>query len=212
MDPEFVPVGYEVYKNVFKYIKIKKYNVIEDKTNIDSKNLAGTPNTLKKYTKTIQFHQYVRIKAINEKKEILYVFIIEDPFYVSRVSMFMKLINTITESKCNMLVLSSDEMKKTIKKFLGSYKKKDITFRDLGFDYFKIDPRNHILVPLHKLCTPEEVTKILAYHHLDDVSQLPQIKYADPQVVWVDGEIGDVIEIHSSDLNTVSLKYRVVTL
>ena len=207
----FEPVEYKVYKNAYKYIKIKKFNIIDDKTNIDNKQLDGQPNDLKQFSKTMQFHSYIRIKAENDL-ETLYVFIVGDPAFVSRVEKFKQLINTIAEKKCQLVMISANNVKNTILKYLGSNDKKSIKFRNLNFNYFKTDPRNHVLVPKHTLCDPEKVTQILSEYHLDDVSQFPQIKLSDPQVVWVDGDVGDVIEIERLDINTVTLMYRVVTL
>lgn len=201
------PIGYKVYENVYVYLQeVKKYKITEDKT-MEKGQLNGKPNNVKEYKKTMQFHQYIRIKAINGESNILYVFIINDPLYVSRVSMFIKLLNTIKEKTYSMLLISKED---NIKNSIKSYDKKNINFRYLSFNYFKIDPRKHILVPKHKLCSPEKISEILSHYHLDDVKQFSQIKYDDPQVVWVDGEVGDVIEIEEINLNSSALKYRIV--
>ena len=204
------PVGYKVYENVYVYLQeVKKYKITEDKT-MEKGQLNGKPNNVKEYKKTMQFHQYIRIKAIkdiNGESNILYVFIINDPLYVSRVSMFIKLLNTIKEKTYSMLLISKED---NIKNSIKSYDKKNINFRYLSFNYFKIDPRKHILVPKHNLCSPEKISEILSHYHLDDVKQFSQIKYDDPQVVWVDGEVGDVIEIEEINLNSSALKYRIV--
>ena len=120
-------------------------------------------------------------------------------------------INTISEKKCSLIVTSSmEEIKTAIKKFIKAYGKKSIDFRYLNFNYFKIDPRNHILVDKHRLCSPEEVAKILEEYSYDEIHQFPHIYLADPQVVWVDGKVDDVIEITKRRLSGHYIKYRIV--
>lgn len=207
MDSALTPVGFEVYKNVYLYLKeVKKYKITEDKT-MEKTQLNGSPNNVKEYKKTMQFHEYIRIRATDEKNNMLYVFIIDNPLYVSRVSMFTKLLNTVKETNYSMLLISKETK---IKNSIKSYEKNNINFRYLSFDYFKFDPRKHVLVPKHNLCSPEKVSEILNRYHLTNAKQFSQIKYDDPQVVWVNGEVGDIIEIEETNLNSSTLKYRIV--
>jgi DNA-directed RNA polymerase subunit H (RpoH/RPB5) len=87
----------------------------------------------------------------------------------------------------------------------------NLNIRSLDFSYFKNDPRKHIMVPRHVLVNTEEgINNTLKQYNVAVKLQLPAIKYNDIQVVWLNGNIGDLVQIYRIDDNGYSNTCRVV--
>jgi DNA-directed RNA polymerase subunit H len=77
------------------------------------------------------------------------------------------------------------------------------------FSTYLLDP-NHKMVPPHRIISKEEEVSLLksTYSEKKFMAKIPK---SDPPVVWIGGEVGDVIEIKNPSESTgVSLEYRVV--
>ncbi len=74
----------------------------------------------------------------------------------------------------------------------------------------KFDVRTHILVSKHIKMTPEEIEELMKQYNISK-KQLPKIKKADPSLVGLDVEKGDIIKIlRKSPTVGESFFYRIV--
>lgn len=82
-------------------------------------------------------------------------------------------------------------------------------YRVLLYQTFIRDVRKHRLVSKHTVCTDKERDHILKTEHLS-MDHIPHILYNDPQVIWINGAIGDLIRIDKHKPGGLSIGYRVV--
>ena len=75
---------------------------------------------------------------------------------------------------------------------------------------FKRDPREHVLVPKHTVCTSEEVEQLLKDEEIADLWYLRHIRMVDPQVMWAGGEVGDVIKTEEMTKVGKKIEWRLV--
>lgn len=202
-------IEFTIYNNLFKYIDIIGFTpVLEDngEKNVDVKKEK------KDLIKTLQFYSYVKIKAVNkkDKDDVMYVFLVSDSTLVSKSLEFKKLLNTIPDKKAHLVIVSKDGIKTPVKKFLLKYTKKMLLVKNLLYANFKVDVRNNVIVPLHKLCTWEETKKVMHDNKIETLMQFPKIKHTDPQVLWVGGQPGQLIKVVRRDVTGEVLYYRVI--
>lgn len=199
---------YRIYTNVFEYLKVIQYTA-------DSKIM-----TSEEFEKYSQFNRYLKIKTTHVTEGIVYLFLLLDaPNNTEVVKSLGKkktesysfdgMLNTIPETKANVMFICKDNAIQQVKKAVAKYKKKEITLRTMSSWRFMVNVRNHILVPEHILCSEEEKKSIMDELHLTS-GMLPKIKITDPQVEWLNAKVGDVIKILRNDSNGRSVYYRVV--
>lgn len=201
MDAKYVNSLYNIYNNICRYIE-----------NIGSETVEHEVLNKSEFTKYVQFNPFIKIKTqnIQNPEETIYIFLIIDNTLVTRTQSFIKLLNNVPGTRENVTIISKDELKKSILKSLIKYKKKDIKVKSLSYIYFKVDVRNHIMVPKHVLCSEVEKKNILSEMLITSHNMLPKIKITDPQVVWLNAKIGDVILITRNDITGPVLYYRLV--
>ena len=190
---------FNIYNNLLKYIDIIKFKP-------DDKKI----NNKKDFIKTLQFHSYIKIKAKDEKNNVLYAFLLEDDRFVSKSIEFKRLLNTVQEKKVDILIISKGGIKTTVMKFINSYSRKNIRIKDLRYAHFKMDPRKNILVPKHHLCTEEETRKIMDDNNIEDINMFPKIKKTDVQVLWLGGSAGQLVKIKRNTVIGFESYYRVI--
>lgn len=80
-----------------------------------------------------------------------------------------------------------------------------ITSKDPRFDIF-----THDLVPVHEICTPEEVAELLTRYNIKR-RQLPKILSSDPAVKAIGAKPGQVVKIfRDSQIAGATIAYRLV--
>lgn len=196
-------IEFTIYNNLFKYLDIIKFAPIKE-------NGKPIKKTKEEFIKTLQFYSYVKIKAENKQGEIIYVFLLSDPIFTSKSIEFKKLLNTIPEKKIHLVTVSNIGIKTPVKKFLMKYDKKKLTVKNFLYAHFKIDVRKNVLVPVHKLCTPEETKKIMEDENVDNILRFPKIKNTDPQVLWAGGNPGQLMKIIRKSVIGEVVYYRVI--
>ena len=199
---------HRVYLNIFEYLKGIRYEP-------ETKELSR-----QEFEKYSQFNRYIKIKTTHEENGIMYLFLLLDTTNNSDVAKsfgkkktesysFDGMLNTITETKANVMFICKDSVIQQIKKAVTKYKKKEITLKTMSMSRFMLNVRNHILVPEHILCTEEEKESILDELQITS-GMLPKIKITDAQVEWLNAKVGDVIKILRNDPTGRSIYYRVV--
>ena len=183
-------IEYTIYGNLFKYIDIVGFTPISD-------NGDPIKKEKKDLIKTLQFYSYIKIKAVGKenKDNLLYVFLVSDNSLVSKSLEFKKLLNNIPEKDAQVVIVSKEGIKTPVKKFMLKYEKKKLIIKNLLYVHFKVDIRNNIMVPVHKLCTKEETQKIMKDNNIDNITQFPKIKRVDPQVLWAGGQPGQLMKV-----------------
>ena len=190
-------VKYTVYKNLHKYVSVIGY---ETKDDIKPKE---------DFNKTMQFHSHIIIRA-TKTEEKLYIFLLDEDGFSGKSAEFNKLINIIPEKQADIIMVTHKHVGTSVKKFLDNYSKKKITVKNLLYDHFKSDLRNNVMVPKHTLCTQEEVDRVMQECHMESLSSFPSIRKDDPQVLWVNGTVGQVIKCERHMNTGVELYYRVI--
>lgn len=178
---------YNIYKNIVKYLTRLGY-VIQHKS-LEYEN----------FIKTMQFVRYVVLKA-KRGKENIHVFQIHKDMTKIVDTMFSKTVKGVPVT-----IVGHQFVNMT--KSIISYGNKKIDVTYLNSNLFKIDIRNNIMVPKHTLCTEERAKQIMSEEFADDISQLPSIKYNDPQVILIGGKIGQIVEIIRKDVLTGETPY-----
>jgi DNA-directed RNA polymerase subunit H (RpoH/RPB5) len=193
-----LPVEYNIYLNVFKYLEVIGMTSDEKE------------RTAEEIQKALQYYMYLSIKATNADNDVLYVFIVRDNKYVSKSAEFRKILNLVKEQVAHVIVISQEGLKNSVHKFMVGYTKKKIKFKSMLYNHFKVDPRNNILVPKHTLCTDTETKKIMSENKIEHINIFPKIKSMDPQVIWINGQIGQLVKIERYSLIGTYTYYRVI--
>lgn len=191
---------YTIYRNALVYLAVIKFEPTEEARDM----------TEEAFIKTLQFHAYVSIRAVNAEGEPLYVFLLGDPGFSSKSMEFKKLLNTVQESEAHLLVISEEGLKTPVKKFLLRYRRKTLHIKDHLYVNFKVDPRRNVMVPRHTLCSDDEARMILAENKVESPANLPRIRHTDPQVLWAGGHPGQIMRIvRRSDIGE-EMYYRLI--
>jgi len=189
-------IEYSVYSNLYTYLKVIGFTPVEAiKTRSD-------------FVNTVQFYSHIKIKALKDKLP-LYIFLAVDEKYTSRSAECVRLLNMVEEKEARVIIVGRNDIKPSVKKAIHKYTKKKIDVFTYTFTPFKVDPRQCSMVPVHKLCTDEETKQILLDNHIS-LNQLPKIKKADPQVIWVGGSVGQVVKIIRNNVTSMDVYYRVI--
>ena len=199
---------YRVYLNVLEYLRGIRYEP-------ETKELS-----VQEFEKYSQFNRFIKIKTIHGTEGVMYLFLLLDATNNTDVAKtfgkkkteshsFDVMLNTIPETKANVLFICKDSSIQQVKKSVLKYKKKEITLKTISTSRFMINVRNNILVPEHILCTEEEKKSIMEELRLT-TGMLPKIKITDAQVEWLNAKVGDVIKILRNDSTGRSIYYRVV--
>jgi DNA-directed RNA polymerase subunit H (RpoH/RPB5) len=202
-------IEFTIYNNLFKYIDIVGFTPVPgDGDNIDD----PIKKSKKELIKILQFYSYIKIKAVNkgDENEFMYIFLVRDNSIVSKSMEFKKLLNTIPMKKAHLVIVSKDGIKTPVKKFMLKYVKKKLVLKNLLYAHFKVDIRENIMVPIHILCKPEDIEKIMIDNKIVAITQFPKIKNNDPQVLWVGGKQGQLIKIVRRDVIGEVLYYRLI--
>lgn len=178
-----------VHTNILTYIKdVRGYSVTND---IDLKIEMSSGFGI--------------IRASRGSLTLAFVLIIDNR-YISRYSDFAGILKNV--KNVNELIIVSESIIKqgTMATILRNNPK--INMRGLDFSYFVFDPRKHAMVPAHSIVENED--SIMIECNIANKLQLPMIKFNDKQVVWVNGQVGNIIKINRIDDNGHSVNYRVV--
>jgi DNA-directed RNA polymerase subunit H (RpoH/RPB5) len=77
------------------------------------------------------------------------------------------------------------------------------------FTTYLLDPE-HTMVPQHRIISKAEEEELLRTTY-SEKKFMPKISRHDPPIVWIGGEIGDIVELQMPSESTgIQLKYRVV--
>ena len=197
---EIVSAEYNIYNNIFEYFKIIKF------VPTDAKKKERVA-----FMKTMQFYNYVKIRATHQDGRILYAFLLKrESGFTKITSEFKSILNTIKETDINLLTFSEKPVKRSVRLFINKKSPKKIKFQGMLFKHFKVIPMNNKLVPKHTLCSSREMERVMQDNCIIHPLHFPKIHVTDPQVIWIDGKLGDLVKIQrQTDIGHV-LYYRII--
>lgn len=187
-----------IYLNILNYLH-KREAKIEFKS----------ADTLKEISKNMQFQSHVYIKTRYPSGEIMYVFLLSKKNTVSKSGDFKKILSVVKEKNVKVMVVSPNGLKPMIKKFLKSYKGKQFNVLDIMYKYFVVDPTRNVFVKRHEICSEAEKKRAL-YDNRVKGKNMPRILKTDPQVMMLDGEVGQLVKIYRTDPVCPSVYYRMI--
>jgi DNA-directed RNA polymerase subunit H (RpoH/RPB5) len=177
------------------------------------------PNKDRRYRK--------QISEINQKRKTkTYIVIIDmNSKYASQSPEFVNLMKRIPgfdhdkrDFNLDVILISQYALSSHIQKKIELYKNygtETAGFTNIeDYQYYVfmsniMDP-NHAFIPPHRLLSREEEHELLTKTH-SEKKDLSRIHQSDPPVVWIGGEVGDIVEIMQPLESTgVSPEYRVV--
>lgn len=161
----------------------------------------------KKITKT-----YIVILDVNSKYGL------QSPEFITLMKRIPQFDQEKRDHNIDIIIISQYALSSHIQKKIDMYRSFGTpecgftNFEDYQYHVFLsniMDP-NHSFVPPHRLLSREEETELLKNIHAEK-KDLPRIHQSDPPIVWIGGEIGDIVEIKQYSESTGEvLQYRVV--
>jgi DNA-directed RNA polymerase subunit H (RpoH/RPB5) len=209
-------IEFKIYNNILTYLNIIKYDPVPDQISgspTDEKDSKGyVIKTKDEIVKTLQFYSYVRIKSKHrDTGKLMYVYIVRDNSIVSKSTEFKShILNTISEKDVGITVVSKNGIKTQVLKFISNYQNKTVYIRNFKYTLFKDDLRNNVMVPRHDLCTDAEKKKIMSDNFIFSETNFPTISKNDAQVLWLGGEVGQLVKIVRSDVTGTVCYYRMI--
>jgi DNA-directed RNA polymerase subunit H (RpoH/RPB5) len=167
------------------------------------------------------------VSEVNQKRKTkTYIIIIDmNSKYASQSPEFVILMKRIPgfdhpkrEFNLDIILITQHALSSHIQKKIDLYKNFGTetagftNIEDYQYHVFRsnvMDP-NHAFIPPHRLLSRDEENELLVKIHAEK-KDLSRIHQSDPPIVWIGGEVGDIIEISQfSEATGVSLEYRVV--
>lgn len=172
-------------------------------------------------------HFRKQIDEVNRKRPTFtYIVIIDmESKYASASPEFVNLMKRIPEfdhekreNNMEIIIISQSVLSSHIQKKINLYTNdgtKTAGFCHISsypyhiFTTYLLDP-DHSMVPPHRIISKEEEDELLKSTY-SEKKCMPKISINDPPVVWIGGEVGDIIEIKlPSESTGIELNYRVV--
>jgi DNA-directed RNA polymerase subunit H (RpoH/RPB5) len=175
-------------------------------------------------TKDRRYKKHISEQNRNRKTKTYIVIIDMNSKFASQSPEFVTLMKRIPgfdyekrDHNIDILLISQNKLSSHIQKKISLYKTctEEAGFtniEDYQYHVFRsniMDP-NHAFVPPHRLLSREEEVELLTGTY-SEKKDLPRIHQSDPPVIWIGGEVGDVVEIAQfSESTGTSYEYRVV--
>ena len=122
---------------------------------------------------------------------------------------FRKILEKYKRKKKHILFFTKRPFNTYIKKSIKEYS--NITFNNYLHKHFIIEINRGPLCSKHEILTKNEAEK-LSVLFKSPLSNLPNIYINDPHIIWIGGELYDIIRITSySELTGISIRYRIIT-
>ena len=120
----------------------------------------------------------------------------------------VKILNSITYVS-DIYTIADYKLSSSIVKKIYEIKGK-ISYKNIEFTCFLTDIRKHIMTPKHEICSEQEKELFKNENYILSFSNIPYIFDTDPQIIWLNGKIGDLIKITRKKYHGELISYRVV--
>jgi DNA-directed RNA polymerase subunit H (RpoH/RPB5) len=129
--------------------------------------------------------------------------------------MIEHMINKKEKEHVNLILITHDSVKGNITGKMDEFKNNNIHATNYTYELFRqvLPEAKNVTIPKHRIIRGEaDIQKILNENNFHSIEQLPKISVDDPQTIWIDGKIGDIIEIIGpSDSAGKRIAYRRVS-
>lgn len=235
------PILINIYNNIYNFIEKNKlqpldtkiennsdfYNIINQDKYITIKTISNIitkeeKEELNKILKIISSYNknIFSIKDIEKKyninlnniPKITYILLLHNEGeYESKSINFKNLINSIKYPYTTIITISKEVLSTHVHKQLVELSNEKRKIFNYSYDKFKFIVNNHVLCSPHTILNSEEEEYLLNKILKIKKCNLPKIKLNDPQVIWIGGEIGNIVRIdRDSEITGKSIYYRVI--
>lgn len=166
--------------------------------------------TRKEFTTLIQLDRFVRVNAKTKGGRQVVVFILGKTKDFSKKEGFLRLLRKVKTMVADVIFITDEPFSTYIDKTIDEQPE---TLRI--FNYM----RKHFLLEIskvpfackHEIMTPQEVRQVIMQDLMVSPLSLPVIYADDPAMVWMGGNVGQVVRITADSLLVgKTVKYRVV--
>jgi DNA-directed RNA polymerase subunit H (RpoH/RPB5) len=212
----FIP--YVVYKNLFIFMKYANISFDDKEMNLDQ------------FSKDIQHYGFISFKALDRHQRRIVIFVVnkndllvKNHEFNRKAPDFTKLVHyfptpKITKGVCTfkdeieVMVISEDGMTTHVCKKANEIMRgrPGLVIHDYNYTLFNEVIPEGLICDEHIVLSDEEVVKLIKFQKFTK-KELPKISRIDPQVIWIAGRPGDIIQINrTSETSIVLPYYRVV--
>lgn len=196
----------QIYNNIFPFIKYRGLKLIDTQLSDDD------------FNKKIQINKYILIKteeqdangsSVNKLTNILLFHNNTD--YSSKTAEFKKLMNSLDKDS-KFIIISKDNISGFINKHIDDLQIEKSNINNYTYMQLSIVIPEHINCVPHRILSIEESEELLNRVLFVDKKNLQAICINDPMIIWIGGNVGDVIEItRTSEITGECIAYRRVT-
>jgi DNA-directed RNA polymerase subunit H (RpoH/RPB5) len=194
----------QIYNNIFPFIRYRGLQLIDTQLSDDE------------FNKKIQINKYILIKTekqdssgVNKLTNILLFHNNTD--YSSKTAEFKKLMNSLDKDS-KFIIISKDNIIGFINKHIEDLQIEKSNINNYTYMQLSIIIPEHINCVPHRILSIEESEELLNKVLFVDKKNLQAICINDPMIIWIGGNVGDVIEItRTSEITGESIAYRRVT-
>lgn len=164
-------------------------------TNADTNEDTDTKNAETK--RKIPYHDVV-VVLVDSNKDMTN--------YASNSQDFRKLVVKISP-KSEIIFVSEDGLSTHVMRVRAQLKESGYNIRDFHHSTFKIEMPKSPLVGEHKILTGTELEQFKSFYK-KKLETLPKIYDTDTQIIWINGNPGDVIRVTRYSEETETFSYR----
>ena len=192
---------YEKYTNIQLFATSPKYR--------GYKLLDKEFYNYEEFKSKMQIISYIQHKFHDQRHQTdidIYLFK-HDSKYITSTTDFKKILDKYTSA--SIIMITKEELNIYRRKSINQYP--NLNIKNYLHKHFIMEMNKGPLCSKHTVLSPEEVRRV-CYSLKVHAHKLPAISAADPQNIWIGGEINDLIKIEAySEITGHSIHYRIVT-
>ena len=190
-----------------KYLNIQKF--ITEYRNYKLEDAFYDFTSFKKYIEVDQFISHKCTDTKKGKSIIIYLFR-EQSIHLKSTPQFKRIMDKLPINPIDIIIISKEDLSIYINKALSKYS--HLRIFNYTHKYFAIELASGPLCSKHTILTNNEVRTLCSRDLIIHPLSLPSISIADPQNIWIGGELGQVVKIESiSEITGKTIRYRLIS-
>lgn len=202
-----ISADYRKYKNILLWVEeCKKYLV------------KNTSLSEEDFIKKMQSDDFVSIATMDGKVQIDIILTSSVSYIESSVELFRKVLKSVKVRELDskrginhsrrLIMVTKRPFSTNVQKIRNGYAVAITNYQHIDF---VTDKRTGPMCYPHKVMAKEEVDALISFYH-NKPSDYPSICLDDPQCIWLNARLGDLIEIHRIEDNAagITVTYRYV--